>query len=100
MRHKVITALLTVGTLACLGGYIWMHRTEVASIRLVSPAAFVLCACTTLACLLVVGPLFYVMINRLKPCVGLIECTWLSVMTTAVNLVVPLQGGAGVRAMY
>ena len=40
------------------------------------------------------------MINKLNRCVGLIECTWLAVLTTAVNTLVPFQGGAGVRAVY
>jgi uncharacterized membrane protein YbhN (UPF0104 family) len=100
MVKRLFSALLTVGILGGLGLWTWLHRDEVASLVLVWPAGLALCTAAQLACLLVVGPLFYVMINKLRRCVGLVECVALSILTNAVNTLVPLQGGAGVRAVY
>ncbi len=100
MVKKIGYVVITSGTLAGLALYVWLHRDEVGSIALVSPAALGLCAGAMLGSLLAAGPLFYLMINKLQRCVGLLECVSLSILTTAVNTVVPFQGGAGVRAMY
>jgi uncharacterized membrane protein YbhN (UPF0104 family) len=100
MTRKHLCGLFTLLILACLGLWIWLHRDEVASIELAWPAALMLCAAAQLASILIVGPLFYVMINKLRRCIGLAECVALSILTNAVNMLVPLQGGAGVRALY
>jgi len=100
MVRQLISGLLTVSMLAGLGLYIWLHRGEAAAIMLVSPLALVVCACALIGCMVAVGPLFYLMINGLNRCVSLRECIWLSILTTAVNTLVPFQGGAGVRAVY
>jgi uncharacterized membrane protein YbhN (UPF0104 family) len=97
---KLLAGLLTLATLAGLVLYGWQHLDEVASVELVSTSYVVLCAFAVVGSLVVVGPLFQGMINELNRCVGLFECISLSVVTTAVNTLVPLQGGAGVRALY
>jgi uncharacterized membrane protein YbhN (UPF0104 family) len=98
--REFLVALLLAGLLAALALYLALHRDEVAAITLVSPAALALCALAVLGCNIVVGPLFYVMLQHLKCGVGMLECIALSVLTTAVNTVAPLQAGAGVRALY
>jgi uncharacterized membrane protein YbhN (UPF0104 family) len=100
MLKKLIAGLLTLATIAGLVFYGWLHREEVASVELVSPLGVALCALAVAGSIIVVGPLFQGMINELNRCVGLLECISLSVVTTAVNMLVPLQGGAGVRAVY
>src|SRR5262249_19340073 len=103
MAGKLLSVLFTLGILVGLGLYAWLHGDEIASVELVSPPALVLCAGALLGCMVVVGPLFYVMVNKVnrggRP-VGLLECTWLSILTTAVNTLLPFHGGAGVRAVY
>src|SRR5262249_10303783 len=100
MRKKLLAGLVTFATVAGLVFFGWQHRDEVASVELVSPFALALCAIAIAGSIVVVGPLFQGMINELNRCVGLLECISLSVVTTAVNLLVPLRGGAGVRAVY
>jgi uncharacterized membrane protein YbhN (UPF0104 family) len=100
MLKKLLAGLLTLAIVAGLVLYGWFHRDEVASVELVSPLALALCAGAVVGSIAVVGPLFQGMINELNRCVGLLECISLSVVTTAVNMLVPLQGGAGVRAVY
>ena len=59
-----------------------------------------MCAAASLAALLAPGPIFWLMTRRVGRNVGLAESTWLAVMTSAINSVVPLHAGAAARAVY
>jgi uncharacterized membrane protein YbhN (UPF0104 family) len=96
----VLSALIMLGALAGVGFYTWLHWDEVASIRLASPLALGICIAALLVNVLTVGPLFYLTVNKLSRCLGLGESTGLAILTTAVNTLVPFQGGAWVRAVY
>jgi uncharacterized membrane protein YbhN (UPF0104 family) len=69
-------------------------------VALSSPWLLSVCAAASLAALLAPGPIFWVMTSRVGRNVRLAESTWLAVMTTAINSVVPLHAGAAARAVY
>ena len=46
MMRKLLSGLLTLGVLAVLGLYVWLHREEIGRFVLVSPPALGLCAGT------------------------------------------------------
>jgi uncharacterized membrane protein YbhN (UPF0104 family) len=100
MRKKIVSIGLTVAALAGVGVYAWRNWDQAAALRLESPSALGLCALALVGTVLAVGPLFFITVNKLSRCVGLLECVWLAVLTTFVNTLVPLQGGAWVRAAY
>ena len=49
MMRKLLSGLLTIGVLAVLGFYVWLHREEAGGLVLVSPPALGLCAGAVLA---------------------------------------------------
>ena len=100
MNRKRLSRVLALGALAAIGSYLCWHRAELASIVLVSPFHLVLCAFSTVGVLAVNGLLSYAMINKLGTRIGIWECLSLSVVTTGVNALAPIQGGLVVRAIY
>jgi uncharacterized membrane protein YbhN (UPF0104 family) len=80
--------------------YLLAHQDQWWSVTLVEPWMLGVCAVASLAGLLAPGPIFQVMTARVGRHVGLAESTWLAVLTSAINAVVPLHGGAAARAVY
>ncbi len=91
---------LSVAACGLLGWYLLQHPDQWKTVSLASPGMIGACAVAALAALLAPGPIFWVMTNRVGRNVGLAESTWLAVMTTAINAVVPLHAGAAARAVY
>jgi uncharacterized membrane protein YbhN (UPF0104 family) len=100
MVKKYLPLLLTLGAVVCLGAYIGLHREELAAVSLQSPGFLGLCALGVLASFLASGLLGYATVHKLGKQVGLLESLNLSVVTTAANLLLPMQGGLAVRAVY
>jgi len=100
----LIRLALPVGLslVACglLGWYLLRHQDQWQTVALASPWLLGVCAAASLAALLAPGPIFWVMTSRVGRDVGLAESTWLAVMTSAINAVVPLHAGAAARAVY
>ena len=100
----LIRLALPVGLslVACglLGWYLLRHQDQWRTVALASPWLLGVCAAASLAALLAPGPIFWVMTSRVGRNVGLAESTWLAVMTSAINSVVPLHAGAAARAVY
>ena len=91
---------LAVAACGTLIWYLLRHQDQWQAVSLSSPWMLVVCAAAVLAALLAPGPIFWVMTSRVGRDVGLAESTCLAVMTTAINTVVPLHGGAAARALY
>jgi uncharacterized membrane protein YbhN (UPF0104 family) len=100
MNRKRLSPVLALGALAAIGSYLWWHRAELASVVLASPFHLVLCALSTVGYLTANGLLSYAMVNKLGRRIGIWECLSLSVVTTGVNILTPIQGGTVVRAVY
>jgi len=83
-----------------LGWYLLRHQDQWQTVALASPWLLGVCATASLAALLAPGPIFWMMTSRVGRNVGLAESTWLAVMTSAINSVVPLHAGAAARAVY
>ena len=91
---------LAVAACGTLIWYLLRHQDQWQAVSLSSPWMLVVCGAAMLAALLAPGPIFWVMTSRVGRDVGLAESTCLAVMTTAINTVVPLHGGAAARALY
>ena len=91
---------LSVAACGMLVWYLLEHRERWQAVSLASPWLLVVCAAGALAALIAPGPIFWVMTSRVGRDVGLAESTWLAVMTTAINAIVPLHAGAAARAVY
>jgi uncharacterized membrane protein YbhN (UPF0104 family) len=100
MNRKRLSRVLAVGTLAAIGSYFWWHRAELTSVVLASPFHLVLCSFSTAGYLAANGLLSYAMVNKLGRRIGIWESLSLSVVTTGVNALAPIQGGMVVRAVY
>ena len=91
---------LSLAACGLLGWYLLRHPEQWQTVSLASPWMIGVCAAASLAALLAPGLIFQVMTSRVGRNVGLAESTWLAVMTTAINSVVPLHAGAAARAVY
>jgi uncharacterized membrane protein YbhN (UPF0104 family) len=91
---------LSLAACGLLGWYLLSHQDQWQTVSLASPWLLGVCATASLAALLAPGPIFWVMTSRVGRDVGLAESTWLAVMTSAINSVVPLHAGAAARAVY
>lgn len=91
---------LSLAACGLLGWYLLRHQDQWQTVALASPWLLGVCAAASLAALLAPGPIFWVMTSRVGRNVGLAESTWLAVMTSAINSVVPLHAGAAARAVY
>jgi uncharacterized membrane protein YbhN (UPF0104 family) len=100
MRRKILPLLLTLGAVVGLGGYLWLRRDELYRLSLQSPGYLVLCALSLFVSFLVSGGLGNVMVHKLGKPISFRESLSLSVISTALNLFLPMQGGMAVRAVY
>lgn len=100
MNRKYVSGALALGALGAIGGYIWWHRSELATVVVVSPSALALCALSTAGYLAANGLISYAMVNKLGARIGIWECLSLSLVSTGVNVLTPMQGGMVVRAVY
>lgn len=100
MNRKRVSRVVAIGMLTAIGSYLWWYRRELASLVLVSPLQLVLCAFSTAGYVAANGLQSYVMVNKLGTRFGLWECLSLSVVSTGVNALVPVQGGMVGRAVY
>jgi uncharacterized membrane protein YbhN (UPF0104 family) len=100
MSRKQLSAVLTLGTFVALGAYIWWHWLDFAPVVVVSPLYLMLCALSTVGAFASSGMLLYAMVNKLGTRIGIWECLNLSVAVTGLNVLLPLQGGMVVRAVY
>jgi uncharacterized membrane protein YbhN (UPF0104 family) len=91
---------LSLAACGLLGWYLLRHPDQWQTVSLASPMMIAVCAAASLAALLAPGPIFWVMTRRVGRNVRLAESTWLAVMTSAINSVVPLHAGAAARAVY
>jgi uncharacterized membrane protein YbhN (UPF0104 family) len=88
---------LSLAACGLLGWYLLRHQDQWRTVSLASPWLLGVCAAASLAALLAPGLIFWVMTSRVGRNVGLAESTWLAVMTSAINSVVPLHAGAAAR---
>ena len=93
----LFVAAVTCGAMA---RYLLLHQEEWRSVTIERPVLLAACCAATLAAILVPGPIFQLMTSRVGVVVGLGESTWLAVITSVINMFVPLQGGAAARALY
>ncbi|WP_337286858.1 lysylphosphatidylglycerol synthase transmembrane domain-containing protein [Candidatus Methylomirabilis sp.] len=100
MNRKRLSLVFVLGAVAAIGFYLWWHRRELASVVVVSPFYLAFCALGVVVCLAANGLILYVMISRLGSRIGIWECLNLSLVTSAMNIVTPMQGGMVVRAVY
>jgi len=91
---------LSVAACATLVWYALEHREQWQAVSLASPWLLGVSAVASLAALLTPGTIFWLMTKRVGREVRLAESTWLAVMTSAINAVVPLHAGAAARAVY
>jgi len=92
--------LVAVAACAGLAGYLLTHRQQWQGLSVQRPALVAVCGVACLVALLVPGPIFQLLTGRVGVAVGLGESTCLAILTSAINMVVPLHGGVAARAVY
>ena len=100
MGKKYLPLVLTLAAVAGLGAYLWLRRDEFSHISLQEPTYLGLCALSILVSFAVSAVLGNAAVHKLGKPITLRESLSLSVLSTALNLFLPMQSGMAVRAVY
>ena len=100
LLRRALPGLVVVAACVGLAGYLLTHRQQWQGLWVQCPTLVALCGAACLVALLVPGPIFQLLTGRVGAATGLFESTCLAILTSAINMVVPLHGGVAARAVY
>jgi len=100
LLRRALPVLVAVAACAGLAGYLLTHRQQWQGLSVQRPALVAVCGTACLVVLLVPGPIFQLLTSRVGVATGLVESTCLAILTSAINMVVPLHGGVAARGVY
>lgn len=100
MSRKIITLLLAASAILGIVGYLWLERNDLQTIELVAPWYLLFSLVGMLGNLFFTGILYSLALGKLGARVSIPESVSLATLSIAANLLLPLRGGAGFRAIY
>jgi len=100
LLRRALPILVSMAACAVLTGYLLTDRQQWQRMSVQLPALVAVCGAACLAALLVPGLIFQLLTARVGAAAGLGESTCLAILTSAINMVVPLHAGVAARGVY